>query len=879
MNDFLLRLRALFRRQRIEQELDDELAFHIEMQTRKNLAAGMPPAEAARAARIHFGASDSVVKDYCRDARRVSFIETLFSDIRYALRGFRRAPLFALTVVGTIAIGLGWNTAAFTIFNAYGLHPASVRDPYSLYRAGWSGRDGHGRAFTWSQYRELRRTHPGFSDVYSFTNVETRMEGRPAFAELVSGDYFQILGVGSTLGRTLLPEDSQSPGASPVIVLSYPAWKNQFGGAADIIGRTVSVRGHPFQVIGVAAEGFTGVLPQPMDFWAPITMAADLLDGLNLFDPAQPEAVGVVVRLEHGVTERQGIAALKAFAQRMTPAPGVTDAVAGATLVSEATRLGGIRPEILLDLSPIIIAFFLVLLSACANVANMMLARAMSRQREIGIRLSIGAPRSRLIRQLLTESVLLSLPAAALGFAISRLLLDGSLRLLFATVPSEFIEYFRVVPFSPDIRVFWFMMAAAVVSAILFGLAPALQATRLNVMQAARGDFSNDPRPSRLRSALVVAQVTICACLLISTAVLLRGATRAGNLDPGVRTRDVVIVQVRDKSLPRAIATLSAESGIELVAATSTPPMQMSLPLVSATGSRSAATVRVQHNHVSTSYFSLLDIPILRGRNFAPEEAGGDAPVAILSETAAARLWPHGDAIGQSVQLTPDAHPDPRSRLTGSESVRVIGIARDTVLGWSDTVAERTSMYLPTPLDAPHNFLLVRVQGETERARRDINAAMETADPGAIQGIHKMSVFVAGHVYPYRVGYWVALALGGIALLLTLSGIYGVLSYIVSQRTKEIGIRMAMGASTGSAVGLILRQCLWLATIGTAIGALLALGASQLLAANADVLIDPFDRPAFLAGIAFVLAACVVAAFFPARRAARVDPITTLRYD
>ncbi len=851
------------------------------METRKNLAAGMPPEEAARAARLQFGTNAGAVKDYVRDARGTSLFETLLHDIRYALRGFRRAPLFALTVIGTIAIGLGWNTAAFTVFNAAFLRPIDARDPYSLYSFGWQDRTGSGAPVTWRQLDDLRQQRPGLAGISAYTGVRTRMEGRFANATLVDGEFFPMLGVDAAIGRTLPVEDPKSPDASASIVLSYTAWQNRFGSAPDIVGRKVSIHGHGFEVVGVMPEAFTGLGPTS-DLWAPLTALPDFEDLPNAFAPDAPAPVGLAGRLKSGESPEQLQTVLTAWMQRLTP-----DHPPHATLRSLATLANLARRQLAATL-PIAIVFFLVLLSACANVANMMLARTMARQREIGIRLSLGAARGRLIRQLLMESFLLAIPAAALAFAISQAFVDLGVRLILATIPSAFLDQARLPSLAPDIHVFWFMAGAAVMVALLFGLAPAVQATRLNVMQAARGDFSSEFRPARLRNALVIAQVTVCGFLLICSGILLRSANHIERLDPGMRARGVIEIYVQEKFRARVMAILRAQPGVELLAASSDPPFDSVLPSISASGAPGVSLTRVPYRYVSPEYFQVLDIPMLRGRNFSVEEAQSGAAVAILSESAARKLWPTQDVLDQSLNLVPvgddDTGPVRGGRPPQYRTMRVIGVARDTAVGGLDN-PDRSAFYLPTGLEASHNALYVRIRdhvsGDAGKAVRDLSAAAETADPGAIEDIHSLQDYLDASIWSYRLSYWISAALGCIALLLTLSGIYSVLSYVVAQRTKEIGIRIAMGAGAHAVTGLVLAQCPRLAAIGIATGSALALAAARVLSgfSASGTNIDVFDHVAYLGAMAVVLVACLTAALIPARRAARVDPITTLRYD
>jgi predicted permease len=511
----------------------------------------------------------------------------------------------------------------------------------------------------------------------------------------------------------------------------------------------------------------------------------------------------------------------------------------------------------------------LVLVIACANVANMMLARAMARQREIGIRLSLGAARGRLIRQLLTESILLALPAAALGFAISQASIAIGIRITFATLPPELAEYLRILPMPPDARVFGFMMAAALVAAVMFGLAPALQATRAGVIQAARGDFGNDYRPARLRNALVIMQITGCALLLICTGVLLRGANRIRALDNGLDTSHAIEIEIQEKSRARVLARLSSEPLIETVAVSTDMPLD-SFPSAVGVG---------EFDYVSPGFFSVFGIPILRGRNFTANEALSGAPVGIITEAVAKRLFPDRDAVGQSIRLVKEQRGRPGT-LRYPE-VRVIGVVRDINHGLGDTESDRSFVFLPTTPAAAGNIFVIRVKGDPEAARQKIDATLTAEVPGAVDRIHAMRMFVVGLAYPFRVAYWVSAVVGILALILAVTGIYGVLSYLVMQRRKEIGIRMVMGASEGQMVLLVMAQSIRLGLMGLAIGTALALGVSRIYVSSFDKggMINTFDPLAYCGGSTLVFAACLVAGFFPSRKAARIDPITTLRYD
>ena len=868
-HDLLLRIRGLFLRRRVEEELDEELRFHLEMATRKNAAKGASGAEAARLARVRFGGLDPV-KEECRNVRGTQLIESTIRDIGYALRGFRRSPLFVVTVIGTIALGLGLNTAVFTLFNYIVLRPFPVRDPYSLYAFTWADRLHREQAFSWHEFENFRKNNPAFSEVAAFHYFFARAEGRPLTGALVTGNYFQMLGGGATLGRTLLPEDTSAPGREPVMVLSYAAWQSKFGGDPNILGRKLALHGYPLVVVGVTQPGFGGLDAAPIEYWAPITMTPLLENGLNIFGSENSALPLIVGRLKRRISVSQAEADLAGWTRQVTADRPESERAARAFLRSKATVVR-LSAKVLAVFSPLAAAVGLVLLLACANVANMMLARAMARQREIGIRLSLGADRKRLVRQLLTESLLLAVPAGLAGFLVSRVAIEVSLRIMFATLPSNLVEIAPRISLPPDIRVFGFMLFAALVSALVFGLAPAVQSTRADVMLAARGEFTSDIRPMRLRNTLVVVQITVCALLLITSGVLIRGEGSMRSFDVGFRTHGVIAMFVAEKSRPLVMARIRSEPMVQAVATASSIPLDGILPPLSISAGEGTKVFDAWYNHVSPEFFSLLEIPILEGRNFTADEARSGAPVAIVSELTARRLWPKGDALGHEIFTRQDGKPSPQY-----PAARVIGVARNIISCSIPYGPDPPLIYFPAATSK--HALLLRVNGNVDIARRKLETELATLGSEDIEESHTMEQSFALSVYPFRAASWVGSMLGGLALLLTVSGIYGVLSYLVAQRTKEIGIRMALGASTRAVTGLVMRQSMRLAAVGIGLGIALALGVSHWFASHL-VFVNTFDVFAYGGGVLLVAAACVAAAYVPSRRAARIDPLTTLRYD
>jgi len=875
-NDLKLRARALTSRGRMEQDLADELGFHLEMQSRKNQESGMSPADAKRRARIDFGGA-SQISEECRDVRGVSLLESTWQDIRYAIRGFRRSPALVLTVVATIALGLGLDTALFTVYNATYLRPIGVHDPRSLYEVYWTDRIGNAHEFSWPEYQEFLASNPVFSAALAYKHTETRIEGRSALGTLVTGDYFQVLGAVASLGRTLLPEDSVAPGSQAVAVLSYQSWQSRFSADPNIIGKKLLLHGYPFEVVGVASPGFAGLGARPAEFWAPITMASRFEAESDPFTSDHPRQLSIVGRLRPGFGVRQAEAALSLWTGRLTASGPAAGKASHAFLLSRATTKP-MSVKTAFTVAPVFVTFSLVLLIGCANVANMLLARSMSRQREIGIRLSLGASRGRLIRQLLTESVLLSIPAGIAGIAVSEATIRICVNVLLTTLPPGVAGFAARIPdLHSDFRVFAFAMVVALVSSIAFGLAPASQATRTTISQASKGDFAGQVRPSRFRNMLVFGQIAVCALLLITTALLLRAVDRVHTLDSTLSTRNTIQIAVQEKSREPILARLLADPSVEILAAAQSAPVEKKA--VVSIQSQSSAILKTAANRVSPEYFGLFDIPILRGRNFTADEARTNAPLAIVSQTTAQQLFPNQEALGQTLRLAPDAAQQTQSR--GPERVTVIAVVRDEISRWINNGDEKSLVYFPTGLHAAGNEIFIGPRGDARSVRRNIEAALTAIDPNALKQIEALQIrdWVAEDAYfTFRIAYWVSSAIGALALLLTLTGIYGVVSYVITQRTKEIGIRMAMGATTGAVTGLLVKESMRLAVRGAALGCVLAAGLSKVLA-SALVMLNPFDAAAYVAAVILVLAACAAAAWFPSRRASRIDPLTTLRYD
>jgi predicted permease len=812
-------------------------------------------------------------------------LESLWGDIQFAFRIFKRSPAVALTVIGTLAVALGLNATAYSFFNAYVVTPAAVRDPGTLYQASWENRGGLFHWFSWTEAQGFGRDMAGvFPETYvSVPQLVARINGRPALGELVTGNYFSLLGVPAFRGRMLQPSDSAAPRREPVAVLSHAAWMRHFGGDPAAVGQQLQIRGVYLEIVGIAPEGFVGLDALPRDFWAPVTLLPALEGGPSLFGPEQPQRLQVVGRLGAGQTEASARAAVLLWAQRTTANNPLETQAVVAILEPAATPIA-LSFTVLLAFTPLMVAFSLVLLTAAANLAGLMLSRATVRQREIAIRLSLGASRGRIVRQLLVESLLLALVASLAGFALGRVTLDAGIRAVYATLPPVVADYIRLLPVVPDARVLAALVAAGVGTAVLFGAVPAFHATRHAGTIASRG-ATPDGRTFRLRHGLVVAQITVSALLIVTCGVLLRGSVRLATTDLGLETRDVIEVRTRNQSNEALLATLRAHPLVRTVAAASTTTFGAG-PLVIASdalGRRSlggggdapsAVSVRMPQKLVSPGYFDVYEIGLVSGRHFTEAEASGGAAVVILSQQAAATLWPGQNAVGRLVRLTPDSRV-PDAYKPPFPVVQVVGVARTVFTSWDE--ATRATVYSPIPVAGPNLNMLVKTRGgNVSAAMRQIEAGLSAAAPGAV--IITAQDLAEMRVYPFQAMSWAAGVIGGIALLLTISGIYGTLAYAVARRTKEIGIRMALGESATGVVSLILKQSMRLCAIGLGIGLTLAAALSAALASTL-VMMDTFDVAAFSAGIVIVSGACLVAAFHPARRAAGVEPWVALRIE
>ena len=886
--DLRLRVRALLRRTRVEQELDEELAFHVEHETRKLIDAGMTPAAARERAQARFG-STALAAERCRDERGTAAIDDAIRDVQYALRTIARAPLAAVTIVATVAIGLGVVAVVFTVLNTLVFRVDQVPDVGAMYTVERTRADNGGRdLLTRPMFDAMRAETDVFTDAYATVpEIDLHVAGRTMVATLVTGNFFQVVRVDPVVGRGFVAADDARSGGNAVIVLSDKGWRRHFNRDPQVLGTTVLVNGAPFTIVGVTAAGFRGLEVDSPDAWAPLSQVAQFRPR----DRGRDDGVGVEVvgRLKPGVSRAQARAQLAAWdSNRSAGAAGRP--VSNLDLVP---RRGTVpQPlEAIALFAPIFVAFGLILMIGCANVANLLLARGVARQREIGIRLSLGASRARIVRQLMTESVLLALAAAAGGFAISRLVLEGAVRWAQRIMPVDIGDINLGVP-AADWRVAVFLVVASVIATGFFALMPALHATRVDPVRTLRGELVKNARPGRARNVLIGVQVFASALLLICAGIFLRSTIAAARFDPGFRTADTLLIAIDNESTRTALT--QAVAGEPTITAYAAVRPQMLAPLRVAFAGTGAATTQVAFKSVSGAYFDVLGIPLVRGRAFMPWE-GDDHSVVIVSESVARTLWPDGDGVGQVFRFEPatglqrpggilTVNPDaPADDATlQARMVTVVGVARD-VRGFRFTDVREAGVFFPTGVDAGKTSIVARANGDPTLARQALLDRLTKIDPN-MGTIITMRTVARLETFFLQIALWVSLILGGLALVLTVSGLFSVLSYLVEQRTREIGIRMALGASARTVTRLVLAQTTTPVLGGLVAGAgLTAALATALLASPAGAVISQIvrvtDPVAYLAGLGVIVAACLFAAWIPAARAARVDPMRTLRQE
>lgn len=811
--------------------------------------------------------------------------DSVLQDVRYGWRLLRRSPLFTVTAALSLAIGIGANTTIFTVASAMLLRPLpGVVDPARLVDI---GRTQNGRDFdnsSYPNYLDIRARVTTLTDVYAI-----RLEAQPMglggqdgaeriYGATVSANYFSVLGTTPLLGRLLTDDDdSGAPGDHPVMVISYELWQRRFGGDPSVVGSSVPVNGYPFAIVGITPPGFQGTTLMRSDAWVPLsaTVLASPRRNTRLF--TMREAVWLLMggRLKPGVTLERANAELAAIGAGLEREYPKENHGKGLKAMASAVVPGHI--DIFAGFLALLMAIVgLVLLIACVNLSGMLLARAAARQREIAVRLAIGASRWRLARQMIAETMLLFVAGSALGVVLS-IWLRGLLLALLPTLP---VPVGLDMPI--DARVLAFAVGVSLVAAVLSGLAPALQSTRADLVPALKADTAQSGGRQRLRSAFLVGQVALSMLLVLTAGLFLRALGRAATAPTGFDERNVDVLML-DLSLARytedtgpafarsLLAHLSGQPGIRHATLMADLPLdggRMGFGSIRTPGLRrgDSEEVNADWNAVAPGSFATLDLPLLRGRDFTESDVRGAPRVVIVNEAMARKIWNTADVIGQSLELNDN---DKWERVT------IVGVASNAhVIDLNGEV--EPYIYVPfAQRYTPRMSLVVKTTGGT--AIPEIRSALRQLEPNLpVSQAMPLSQVTALGLIPQRIAGAVAGTLGIVGLLLAAIGIYGVTSYGVNRRVREIGIRVALGADRRTVVGLVVRQGLGLTLIGVALGLGAGAAAAQVIR-SLLVGVSAFDPITFGAGAVLFVVVALAASVGPAQRATKVDPMVALR--
>jgi len=883
-------LRALFRKERVEEELGEEVRWFLEMAAEEKMKEGLTRKDALRAVRLERGSLE-VTKEVVRSAGWESFVETLWQDLRFAARMLRKSPGFTAVAVLTLALGIGANTAIFTVVNGVVLKPLPFPQPDRLVMLlekqlsdGTLGTVAPANFFDW---REQSHSFDKMAAIDPYPDFILNGSGEPQrlTGAAVSSDFFSLLGIHIALGRDFLSEEDR-PGYNRVVILSYSTWLHYFGGRPDIVGRQLTLNDTAYSVVGVLPRDFS-LVSKASDFQS--RNRFDLWTPLALASPPEPWQRGthplcVFARLKPGIPLQQAQTDLNQVAANLQPLYPTDDKERGIT----AVRLGEhVVANVRIALFTLLAAVGMVLLMACANIANLLLSRAVTRQKEIALRVALGATRRRLAQQLLTESMVLVILGGSLGLSIARLAVPAVVHYLPADLP-------RASEIAVDGRVLVFTSLLSLFTGILFGLLPLLQSKQVNandsLKQNGRGMATGQ---SRLRSALIIGQIAVALVLLVGAGLMTKSFWMLLRVSPGFRIEHILTARL---SLPPRYANgnvfgigqhrrISAFQRELLGRVRGIPGVQSAaftayLPL-SGTDSSWAFDIEgrpekppgvydiTNYRPVSADYFETVGIPVQRGRSFDPADNEDSPLVVVVNESMARTYWNQQNPVGQRVRFS-----DQRWRTI----VGVVGNVRHESLG----TKPEPEMYIPYGQIAnveSRPTIVLRASIEPTSLTGALRKAVSEVDASVpLDQIETMKQIVSVSVGEPRFRTAVLLMFAILALFVASIGLYGVMSYLMSQRTREFGIRLAVGASSGALLRLVLGQAAKLVSIGICLG---LVGAMVVARAISSLLygISPFDTATF-ASVSLVLAVVAfLASYIPARRAASIDPMVALRYE
>jgi predicted permease len=820
-------------------------------------------------------------------------LDSWLQDVRYAARLLRRSPVFAATAALSLAIGIGANTTIFTIANTLLFKPpAGVSEPDRLVDVGRS-QDGQGfDNGSYPNYLDIQSRNAVFDGVYAYRPGPEPMSlgGRDGaeriFGNLVTLNYFSVLGTRPLVGRMFGADDAHQPGAAPVVVLSHHFWMRRFTGDGSLVGRQIDLNGRPFTVIGVAPAGFHGTSPLTADVWVPLTMVAEVMPRRSASILTSRASVWLLMgaRLKPGVSIRQAQSELENIGRALEREFPEANRGKGLRVVALSPIPGNGAP-VAAFLSILMGVVGLVLAIACANVAGVLLARATSRRREIAVRLAIGAGRARLVRQMLVETSILFLIGAVAGLALARVMTT----LLVSMLPTLPVPVDVSLPL--DARAVAFTVGLSLFAAIVSGLAPALHGSKAEVIGGLKADGQGGRDRLRLRNAFVVGQVAFSIVLVIAAGLFVRALQRAGDINPGFDPHGVELA-----SLDLSLAGYTDQTGrvfardliqrIRDVRGVQSATLAAMVPLGNGGMGLGGLTVPgvappqgrrsldADWNIVTPGYFATMKIPLVSGRDFTDADSEASASVAIVNETAA-RLWLGGAAAIGRTMLQEDGRPgapDAKRTLT------IVGIAHDSKYR---SIGEDPRPFVYVPLQQQYLSRLTILARSTEgrRLTADIRQALTSMNPNLpLVSAQTLDDYASLGLVPQRIAASVAGSLGIVGLLLAAIGIYGVTAFMVTSRTREIGIRLALGAQPRDVIRMVLRQGMTLAAAGVAIGVVLAAGAARLLGSLLFG-VGPTDPATFVGAASLFSVIGLVACYAPARRATEVEATDALRYE
>jgi predicted permease len=899
---FASRLRNFFRKRKLDGDLDAELQSHLVMLADEYVRRGMNSEQARQAARRDFGGVEQAKETY-RDQRGLPFLETLVQDVRYALRMMRKSPGFTAVVILTLALGIGANTAIFSLTNAVLLKSLPVRDPDELVVLRYADAQAEeaNEDFSYPMYQALRDKSSVFDGVLTRSgvafNVTYAGQSEWAYGELVSGNYYEVLGVRPWLGRLLSPEDDRTPGAHPVAVLSYGYWQTRFGSDASIVGRKILLDGQPMTVIGVSPPGFFGTeLSRDPAIRVPMMMTLTFKPvPANRMQSARHRWLTILARRKPDITAARAQASTdvlyhQALEEQLNAlGSSVTEHDRGRVLSSHIRLDDGsqgfahLRGEMQRPLMLMFSVTAMVLLVACANLANLLLARSTKRRKEVAVRLAIGAGPRRLIRQWLTESILLGLLGGAAGILVAFWLKTGLIRF----VPADFSVNLKA---PMDAKVMGFLVIASVFTGLLFGLAPALQISRSSVTEAMHGEaavtFSRE-RVFSLRNALVFLQVALSLPLLIGAGLFLHSLRNLRGVDTGFIKENVFLANL-NPSLNGYSTERIRSLYSDLLSRLRTLPEVRAASLTTSSvisGGWDQNGVRVEGYQprqdedmssnnaiVSPGYFASLGIPLVAGRDFTDQDTAGRSKVAIVNQTFAHYYF--GDANPLGKRMTTD--DDPKAPL----DMEIIGVVRDAKYV---NLREKPRRHFYTALAQQARLFDMTLQVRTANDPRSIGdlvrVQVHELDPNLpLYATTTLEIQIDNSLIEERLLTWLSSLFGMLATLLAAVGLSGVVAFSVARRTREIGVRMALGAQRRDILFLAMSQMVPAVGLGLAVGLVAAYALNHLLG---SMLYDvgSTDLATFTAAGILLATVAALAAYLPARRAAQVDPLMALRYE